>query len=389
MKKIIFILVVMIVGFVCFSIYRHPFTSENVDEVSCDELFCQYYSDADDILSTMSLEEKIGQLFFVRYDASSVNDEVSTYYPGGYVLFAKDFSDHTKEDMILELDNLQEHSMIPLALAVDEEGGIVTRVSRYPAFRYTPFSSPQDIFADGGYEALEQTEKEKAELLLSLGLNVNLAPVADVSVNPDDFIYSRSFGKDAKETATYIGNMVSYANDAGISSCLKHFPGYGNNADTHTGSAIDSRSYDSFLESDFLPFEEGIRKKVPMILVSHNIMQSVDDVYPSSLSRKVISILRNDFGFSGIVITDDLAMGAIDEYRENSCVTCLAVNAGNDVMIVTDFVESYQELMAAVQNKEVPIKRINRAVERILAWKIAYHIIDKDKDNISNSYNFE
>lgn len=388
MKKIIFLVIFLFVLGICYFVYQHPFTSNSVViEEKCDELFCRYYDDAHTIMSDMSLEEKIGQLFFVRYDASSVNDEVSTYYPGGYVLFAKDFSDHTKEDMILELKNLQEHSTIPLALAVDEEGGIVTRVSRYPAFRDTPFSSPQDIFADGGYEALEQTEKEKAELLLSLGLNVNLAPVADVSVNPDDFIYSRSFGKDAKETATYIGNMVSYANDVGISSCLKHFPGYGNNADTHTGSAIDSRSYDSFLESDFLPFEEGIRKKVPMILVSHNIMQSVDDVYPSSLSRKVISILRNDLGFSGIVITDDLAMGAIDEYRENYCVTCLAVNAGNDVMIVTDFVESYQELMAAVQNKDVSIKKINRAVERILAWKIAYHIIDKD--NISNQSNYE
>lgn len=388
MKKIIFLVIFLFVLGICYFVYQHPFTSNSVViEEKCDELFCRYYDDAHTIMSDMSLEEKIGQLFFVRYDASSVNDELSTYYPGGYVLFAKDFSDHTKEDMILELKNLQEHSRIPLALAVDEEGGIVTRVSRYPAFRDTPFSSPQDIFADGGYEALEQTEKEKAELLLSLGLNVNLAPVADVSVNPDDFIYSRSFGKDAKETATYIGNMVSYANNAGISSCLKHFPGYGNNTDTHTGSAIDSRSYDSFLESDFLPFEEGIKKKVPMILVSHNIMQSVDDVYPSSLSRKVISILRNDLDFSGIVITDDLAMGAIDEYRENYCVTCLAVNAGNDVMIVTDFVESYQELMAAVQNKDVSIKKINRAVERILAWKIAYHIIDKD--NISNQSNYE
>ena len=225
MKKIIFLVIFLFVLGVCYFVYQHPFTSNSVVvEEECDELFCRYYDDARTIMADMSLEEKIGQLFFVRYDASSVNDEVSTYYPGGYVLFAKDFSDHTKEDMILELKNLQEHSTIPLALAVDEEGGIVTRVSRYPAFRDTPFSSPQDIFADGGYEALEQTEKEKAELLLSLGLNVNLAPVADVSVNPDDFIYSRSFGKDAKETATYIGNMVSYANDVGISSCLKHFP---------------------------------------------------------------------------------------------------------------------------------------------------------------------
>ena len=387
MKKIIFILVVMIVGFVCFSIYRHPFTSENVDEVSCDELFCQYYSDADDILSTMSLEEKIGQLFFVRFDESAAEEQIKTYHPGGYVLFAKDFLNQTKESISSLLQHLQGVSKFSLAFAVDEEGGSVTRVSRYPNFRESKFLSPKEIYATGGYDALESTEKEKGELLLSLGLNVNLAPVADVSTNSDDFIYDRSFGKDAKETATYVGKMVDYANEVGISSCLKHFPGYGNNSDTHTGSAIDNRSYESFLESDFLPFEAGIQEKVPMVLVSHNIMMAVDSKYPSSLSQKVISILRDELDFSGIVITDDLAMGAIDQYRDQECVTCLAVNAGNDVMIVSDIEQAYQELMAAVENKEVSIKKINKAVKRILAWKLAYHMIDKD--SISNDFNYE
>lgn len=376
MKKIFFILLTLLVGFVCFSIYRHPFTSESVDEVSCDELFCQYYSDAFEILSTMSLEEKIGQLFFVRFEESAAEEQIKSYHPGGYVLFARDFLNQTKESISSLFQHLQKVSKVPLALAVDEEGGSVTRVSRYLAFRESKFLSPQEVYADGGYDALESTEKEKGELLLSLGLNVNLAPVADVSVNPQDFIYDRSFGKNAIETATYVGKMVDYANEVGISSCLKHFPGYGNNNDTHTGSAIDNRSYESFVESDFLPFEAGIKEKVPMVLVSHNIMMTLDSKYPSSLSKKVISILRKKLDFSGIVITDDLAMGAIDTYREKECVTCLAINAGNDVMIVSDFQDAYQELMEAVRNKGVSIKKINKAVKRILAWKIAYHIID-------------
>ena len=124
-----------------------------------------------------------------------------------------------------------------------------------------------------------------------------------------------------------------------------------------------------------------------MVLVSHNIMMVVDSKYPSSLSQKVISILRDELDFSGIVITDDLAMGAIDQYRDQECVTCLAVNAGNDVMIVSDIEQAYQELMAAVENKEVSIKKINKAVKRILAWKLAYHMIDKD--SISNDFNYE
>ena len=261
MKKITIIVIVLLVVFLCVFIYKHPFTSESVDDYKCDELFCRYYDDAEVILSTMSLEEKIGQLFFVRFDEGMVEEQINTYYPGGYVLFARDFTNHTKESISSLLQHLQEISKTPLAFAVDEEGGWVTRVSRYPAFRSSKFLSPQEVYANGGYDALESTEKEKGELLLSLGLNVNLAPVADVSVNPDDFIYSRTFGKDAKETATYVGKMVNYANEVGISSCLKHFPGYGNNSDTHTGSAIDNRSYESFVESDFLPFETGIKER--------------------------------------------------------------------------------------------------------------------------------
>ena len=387
-KKILFFLTVVVALGSIYFFKKSPQEEKNnvlikpsFEEVQNTELFGKYYSKAESLLEDMSLKQKIGQLFFVRYDKEQALSDVSTYYPGGYVLFAKDFSEHTKESMSSELKTLQDASTIPLALAVDEEGGIVTRVSRYPNFRASKFLSPQEIYANGGYDALESTEKEKGELLLSIGLNVNLAPVADVSVNPQDFIYNRSFGKNAKETSIYVEKMVDYANDIGISSCLKHFPGYGNNADTHTGSAVDNRSYESFVQSDFLPFEAGIKMNVPMVLVSHNIMMAVDSNYPSSLSRKVISILRDELHFSGIVITDDLAMGAIDEYRDKECVTCLAVNAGNDVMIFSDFVESYQELMDAVENKKVSIKKINKAVKRVLAWKLAYHMIDSNIDN--------
>lgn len=382
MRKLILIILVLVIMVFGYYFYDHSFHTESVPvEDVCDELFCQYYSKADKILSNMSLKEKVGQLFFVRYDYDSLEEDIKNYYPGGYVLFAKDFENHTKDSLTQELNRWQDTSKIPLAFAVDEEGGTVTRVSRYPAFRESKFLSVQDIYNSGGYEALEATEKEKANLLLSLGIHVNLAPVADVSVDPNDFIYARSFGKDAKETSKYIKHMVQYANDSGISSCLKHFPGYGNNLDTHNGSAIDQRSYDSFVESDFLPFEAGIKEDVPMILVSHNIMNCVDSEYPSSLSKKVISILRNKLDFSGIVITDDLAMGAIDSYREKECVTCLAMNAGNDIMIVTDFHDAYQELLQGVKEKKVSMKKINTAVRRVLAWKLAYKMIDYNNIN--------
>ena len=158
-----------------------------------------------------------------------------------------------------------------LIMAVDEEGGYVTRVSRFPAFRSEKFASPRTYYEQGGYELLEQMENEKATLLKEIGINLNLAPVADVSTNENDFINNRTLGKGAKETSDYIKHMVKYANNNKINSCLKHFPGYGNNEDTHTGIAIDNRSYETFIENDYLPFKAGIEEKVPCILVSHNM----------------------------------------------------------------------------------------------------------------------
>ena len=222
-----------------------------------ESMFKDYYEEARKIVTNMTIEEKIAQVFLVRYDKSLVS-KYSEYSPGGYILFAKDFENHTKESIKKELENAQERNKYKLILGVDEEGGYVTRVSRFKAFRNEKFASPRYYYEQGGYALLEETEKEKANLLKSIGINLNLAPVADVSTNEDDFINIRTFNRNAKETSELIKKMVEYANDNKINSCLKHFPGYGNNEDTHTGIAIDNRSYESIKENDYLPFIEGI-----------------------------------------------------------------------------------------------------------------------------------
>lgn len=337
-------------------------------------IFKNSYQKAINTVKKMTIEEKIGQLFLVRYD-KSLPSSIKNYYPGGYILFSKDFENHTKKSIKEELANIQKESKYPLVLGVDEEGGFVTRISRYPAFRSEKFKSPKDYYKEGGFELLETIENEKTTLLKEIGINLNLAPVADVSTNPDDFIYNRAFGEDAKATATYIEKMVEYANNNHISSCLKHFPGYGNNIDTHTEVAVDNRSYQSFLENDFLPFESGIKKNVPMILVSHNIVNAIDNEYPSSLSSKVVSILRDKLKFTGIIITDDLAMDAVKKYVENGNAATLAINAGNDMIITSDFNTMYEELLQSVKENKISTTVINKAVIRIMAWK--YEMIDR------------
>lgn len=385
MKKILMILVsVLVIGCLVFIWKDELFgkkvdnNSSNLNDVKKDnvstELFGKYYDAASKIMKDMTLEEKIGQLFLVRYDKNLASSWVSDYYPGGFVMFAKDFANQTKDSIKEEIDNLQSISKIPLVIAVDEEGGYVTRVSRYSNFRDSKFLSPREYYDTGGEELLEKTEKEKATLLLSTGINLNLAPVADVSVNSNDFINNRTFNRDARDTAVLIGKMVNYANEVGISSSLKHFPGYGNNVDTHTGVAIDERSYENFLENDYLPFKEGIKNRVPTVLVSHNIINCIDSRYPATLSKKVIAELREKLNFSGVVITDDLSMDAVNGYVEDGSAAVLAVNSGDDLIITSDFVKMYREVYQAVTDKKIDIKTIDQAVKRNIAWKIAYNM---------------
>jgi beta-N-acetylhexosaminidase len=268
-----------------------------------------------------------------------------------------------------ELEEVNNRGKYPLILGVDEEGGFVTRISRFPEFRNEKFKAPKDYYLEGGYDLVEQIEIEKAKLLKSLGLNLNLAPVADVSTNENDFIYSRAFGKGASETSEYISKMVTYANNNKINSCLKHFPGYGNNVDTHTGIAIDERPYESFKENDFVPFEAGIKAGVPSVLIAHNVVKSMDPNYPASLSEKVIAELRTTLNFTGIIMTDDLAMDAVKAYVEDGKAATLAINAGNDMIITSDFMTMYKEILKSIEDKDISMDTINKAVIRIIAWK--------------------
>ncbi len=387
MKKIIsFILIIGILGFGIFAaskylnfIKEYNNEEENsvpllVDEDVKKSIFKDYYDNAIKTVSNMTIEEKVGQLFLVRYRQADV-EYLSNFYPGGYILFAKDIEPHTKESLKNELSDDQKLNKYGLIIGVDEEGGFVTRVSRYPNFRNEKFQSPKYYYEQGGYELLEQTENEKAKLLKELGFNLNLAPVADISTNPDDFINNRAFGYDATKTSEFVKNMVTYANNNKINSCLKHFPGYGNNVDTHTGIAIDERSYDNFVNNDYLPFKAGIEANVPSVLISHNVVKSIDENYPASLSKNMVNELRNRLGFTGIIMTDDLAMDAVKSYVEDGHAATLAIQAGNDMIITSDFMAMYKEVINSVNEGILPEEQINKAVLRIIAWKYYSNIL--------------
>ena len=340
------------------------------DEVALPEedksLFYEFEEDALMVLENMTIEEKIGQLFLARCPEDENLSLYLSMKPGGFIMFGRDFADKTKEEVINHVNYYQQSSTIPMIIGVDEEGGTVVRISSNPNLVDERFKSPQELFSIGGYEEIIRDTTEKSKILKSLGINLNLSPVADVSTNQEDFIFDRSFGKTAEETAEYVRITVETTKENNISSTLKHFPGYGNNVDTHTGSAYDERPYDEFLRSDFIPFKAGILAGAESILVSHNIVKSLDKENPASLSKKVIDILRNDMEFTGIIMTDDLSMGAVSE---TAMPEVMAVLAGNDMLIVSDLEESYNELLSAVSQGVISEQRIDESVLRIIKWK--------------------
>ena len=330
---------------------------------------------ARDIMEDMTLNEKIGQMFLVRYSSEAL-EGVKNYNLGGFVLFAVDFKDKDKESIINEISSLQSESKIPLIISVDEEGGTVNRVSKYKQFRDEPFKSPQELYNEGGMELIKSDTIEKSQLLKSLGINLNLAPVCDVSENPEDYIYDRSFGKDAQQTSEYVTTVVNAMNEEGVGCALKHFPGYGSNKDTHEDMVYDSRPYSVFEESDFLPFKAGINAGAGMVMVSHNIVECMDENYPASLSPKVHEILRSEIGFNGVIVTDELSMEAIKRFTGDKEASVAAVLAGNDLLCVTNYKEQEEAVIEAVKSGEITESRIDESVFRILLWKIEMGIIE-------------
>ena len=330
---------------------------------------------AQELLDGMTLEEKVGQMFIARCPETDAAQLAADYHLGGYILFGRDFKDKTAEQVTTDIQSCQDAAEIPLLIAVDEEGGTVNRVSSNPNLRSSPFRSPQSLYSEGGLELVRSDAQEKCRLLESLGININFAPVCDVSQDPADFIYDRTLGRDAQETSQYVAAVVETMAEEGMGSVLKHFPGYGNNTDTHTGVAYDDRPYDTFLTSDFLPFQAGIAAGADMVLVSHNIVSAMDEASPASLSPEVHRVLREDLGFTGVIVTDDLVMDGVRDFAGDDEAAVLAVQAGNDLLCCTDFQTQVPAVLAAVESGEITEEQIDAAVLRVLTMKLRLGIL--------------
>ena len=321
------------------------------------------------LMDSLTLEQKVGQIFLARCPETGAAEAVQQYHLGGFVLFDRDFEGETPSSMAQKIAGYQGVSHIPLLVAVDEEGGTVNRVSSHKAFRAYPFPSPRALYTKGGLELIHNTEAEKAQLLSGLGINVNLAPVCDITTNPNAFMYRRSLGQSPAVTGEFVADSIQTMGRFGVAAVMKHFPGYGNNADTHTGIARDSRSLETLETEDMQPFFAGISAGGGAILVSHTIVEAIDPECPASLSQPMNYYLRLAMNFGGVIITDDLSMDAIAAQYGTEEAAVLAVLAGNDLLCSTEFETQYSAVLKACRSGRIPEAVLNEAVERVLRWK--------------------
>ncbi len=345
-----------------------PETTREIVTTSQREIIIEHKA-AQEILEEMSLAEKVGQVIFARYPSGAA-EQMAQYKFGGYTLYAQDFNGETPSTITAELFRVSLENEIMPFFAVDEEGGGVTRISRYLAFAETRLPTIQSALKNG--ISVSEWVTEMVTVLKSAGINLNFAPVADVAESKDDYIYDRTVSLDHIEAGEVVAEIVEEMNRQGIIGCLKHFPGYGANVDTHTGIAVDERSREDFESKDFIPFRDGIEAGAPMVMVSHNIVNAFNSEKPASLAAEIHDLLRG-MGFGGIIITDDLGMDAITLYSDEPYVE--AFLAGNDMLCTSDGEETYKALYKAVLDGRITEERLDASVLRILNTKLEYGII--------------
>lgn len=368
--------------------------TEDLDEATLEGM-------AEDITDEMSLKNKIGQLFMVSLYSldqadsknqtkitSEMKETLKKYPVGGVVLFSKNMK--TAKQTRQLISDLQDASYVPLFVAVDEEGGEVSRVASNDKMNVTHYPSARKIGETYDDQQIEGMGKNQSKELKALGFNMNFAPVADVLTNADNIeIGDRSFGSDAGKVADIISTLVKSMQKQQISATLKHFPGSGDtNGDTHTGSIKTEQSIQELRKTDFLPFQAGIKAKTDAIMVSHLMLANVtDEEEPSSLSKRVVTdILRKELEYDGMIITDAMNMKSITDNYSAGEAAVKAIQAGNDIVVMPENLKkAYKAVKIALRNGTIKESQIDDSVERIIYTKLKRGEIPPDTDLLKSN----
>ena len=330
----------------------------------------------DQIVASMSQTEKLGQMVMIGIQGTKVDDDslymLNQYHMGGVILFDRNMESSEQVKQLTSDLQAQSNEKVPLFIGIDEEGGDVVRMAE----KLTPPPSQKEIGATGDIEQAKTWAIKTAKSLKDIGINVNFAPVADVGSND-----KRSYSTDANTVIDFVRAATKGYQQENIIYSLKHFPGIGKGkVDSHVDSSSIDVTKEILMAEDILPFKTIIDENDPndyFILVSHLKYPALDEEYPASLSSKImIDLLRNELGYKGIIITDDMEMGAVANHNDFRSIGVNAVKAGADIVLVCHEYEHQKEvylgLLDAVNSGEISQERIDESVKRIIKVKLLH-----------------
>ena len=347
------------------------------------------------MLKKMTLREKVGQMFFVRVESLDPSIEWTTYddlanlknqeitmkmrkvnhdYPvGGIILYAWNIEDETQLASIIK--QVRSLNGSPL-LCIDEEGGRVSRIANNPNFHVKKYESMAAIGATGDPKNAYECGNTIGTYLKHYDFDIDFAPVADVNTNPDNIIIGpRAFSNDPAVAAPMVTNYLQGLKDAGITGCIKHFPGHGDTTnDTHSGYVQSLKTWDEMNQCEMVTFRAGIQWGCQLIMTAHIAVPNVTGTnIPSTLSPVVLQDkLRGELGYQNIIITDGMEMGAITKHYTSGEAAVGSIKAGVDIVLgPRDFTEAFDAVIAAVNDGTLTEERINQSVRRILTLRYA------------------
>lgn len=330
----------------------------------------------DKTVESMSQTEKLGQMVMIGIQGTKVDDDslymLHQFHMGGVILFDRNMDSPEQVKQLTSDLQAQSNEKVPLFIGIDEEGGDVVRMAE----KLTPPPSQKEIGATGDIEQAKTWAIKTAKSLKDMGINVNFAPVADVGSND-----KRSYSTDANTVIDFVRAATKGYQQENIIYSLKHFPGIGKGkVDSHIDSSSIDVAKEVLMTEDILPFKTIIDESDPndyFILVSHLKYLALDEEYPASLSSKIMTdLLRYELGYKGIIITDDMEMGAVANHNDFRSIGVKAVKAGADIVLVCHEYEHQQEvylgLLDAVNSGEISQERIDESVKRIIKVKLLH-----------------
>ena len=383
MRKKIIIIVIMIIIIILGILLNNKNIFSNVEEsksaqeeIPIKQENLTIDEKVDKIVASMSKTEKIGQMVMIGIQGIKVDDDslymLNQYHMGGVILFDRNMESPEQVKQLTSDLQAQSNEKVPLFIGIDEEGGDVVRMAE----KLTPPPSQKEIGATGDIEQAKTWAIKTAKSLKEMGINVNFAPVADVGSND-----KRSYSTDANTVIDFVRAATKGYQQENIIYSLKHFPGIGKGkVDSHVDSSSIDVAKEVLMAEDIIPFKTIIDENGPndyFILVSHLKYPALDEEYPASLSSKIMTdLLRNELGYKGIIITDDMEMGAVANHNDFRSIGVNAVKAGADIVLVCHEYEHQQEvylgLLDAVNSGEISQERIDESVKRIIKVKLLH-----------------